>query len=112
MTTDDYRNLLDWFANGETGLSSERIAFTAVGVKPARRWWTYDSPMDLGDTKRCVKLVELMGWREWFLTEFARPEHGPVWNAMVANWADVERMVAAGDARGVWQFLERHREAS
>lgn len=51
------RNILRWLAGGERGLSSEAMAFVALGEE-ARRWHQLvHHPLDPPDLQRCLKLV-------------------------------------------------------
>lgn len=112
MTPDEYRTLLDWFANTVTGRSSETIAFALAGVTQRRDPASTRYPRDISDVERCLDLIERMGWREAFLTEFAKPEYGKVWNELVHDWPAVERLAGEKDARGVFRLIERAREAA
>jgi hypothetical protein len=52
-----HRNALQWLANGKTGLSSETILFTSLGIKHKQY-----HPWDAGDRERCVELLRECPW--------------------------------------------------
>lgn len=46
--------ILEWFGNGDTGMSSECMALVSCGIKPKYTC----TPSDPSDLNRCIKLVE------------------------------------------------------
>lgn len=46
--------VLNWLANGKTGVSSKCMAYTACGVEPKDNW----TPSDPADLNRCLLLLE------------------------------------------------------
>ena len=78
--------ILDWLANGETGISSKTIAYKMAGIKLDRMWLSH--PSDPGDFKRCLKLVNLI--------PDIRPRLGEMrsvskeWDALIEHWKEVE----------------------
>lgn len=78
--------LLRWFAWGETGISSEAIAYHMAGIENARKNNTH--PSDPDDFKRCLKLVNAIPEIRLRLDEM-RPLSAE-WNALVENWKEVE----------------------
>lgn len=82
-----------WFECDETGLSSKYLAavFSARHADPNR-----PHPHDAGDFGRCVKLLDAVPEFRLGLAKLNRPEHGPVWNAIGARWADLEALYRAG----------------
>lgn len=79
----DETAILDWLANGETGLSSETMAFTALGVhreKPRH-------PLDPDDLTRCVKLlVRCPSVRDAFPQIAALSAQ---WAALIGEWDEI-----------------------
>ena len=49
------QRLLDWMATGERGLSSEAIAFAAMGAASLQ---THNYPHDPSDFRRCLLLLD------------------------------------------------------
>ena len=80
------RKIVSWLANGETGDSSESIAFTMLGITAKR--WGMGTPSDPADLKRCLKLL-----RE---VPEIRPRMGemkaasPHWAALIDRWDELE----------------------
>ena len=75
--------IAQWLAVGERGLSSEAIALTALGVRPAglRSMW----PSDPDDLRRCLLLLEMVpDTRERGLLVLA--ERCPKWASLVGVW--------------------------
>jgi len=78
--------ILQWLATGETGISSEAIAFQMAGIENRRKWHTH--PIDPSDFKRCLKLINRIPEIRSRLDEMH-----PLsieWNALVENWKEVE----------------------
>lgn len=77
---------IGWLANGETGLSSETMAF----------WLAFDvkkdddsHPHDPDDLDRCLMLLDAVPEMRPHLPRMA--EISPEWAALVANWDVIER---------------------
>ena len=77
------RQILEWLASGDTGLSSEAMAFTAMGV--GRRSY---HPLDPGDFGRCLRLVRLVPAIRNHFGDIAKLS--PQWEAIIANWDAIE----------------------
>lgn len=76
-----------WLANGETGLSSETIAFY-LGFGIVRKRISY--PYDVSDFRRCVQLLdEVPELRENILK---MKELNSTWGAFAENWALLESL--------------------
>lgn len=78
--------IMNWLANGETGISSDAIAFKMSGVINGRTFLTH--PIDPDDFKRCLKLINLIPEIRPRLSEMR--EISPEWNALIEHWSDVE----------------------
>ena len=52
--TDNERKIIEWLANGRTGISSKSLAFEFLGVEYKRR----HPPLDPADLGRCLRLIE------------------------------------------------------
>lgn len=81
-----------WFECDETGLSSKYLANALSGYSAPDK----PHPWDAGDFGRCVKLVDAVPEFRHLLHLLAEPQHGPVWNAIGARWADFEALYRAG----------------
>lgn len=77
--------ILHWLANGETGLSSETIAFATTGVSAAR----HRHPHDIHDFKRCLKLRKEIPETEEGLNLLA--ETCPQCRALRDHWQQLEQ---------------------
>ena len=78
--------IIDWLANGETGLSSKTIAFTALG----KDYGDFSYPRDPADLNRCIKLVEeVPSAKEAFPYLATRCER---WKGIVDNWENLKAM--------------------
>ena len=79
--------ILVWLATGETGVSSEAIAYTLCGIHPTRcggcTW-----PSDPSDFKRCLKLLRAIPEIRQQLDKL-RPLHR-CWGALVDHWDELE----------------------
>lgn len=75
-----HRDILAWFANGETGLSSKAMASAAAGIDPTSK----SHPCDPADLNRCIKLVDRVpAVRDQFA---AIALMSPQWKAVTDNW--------------------------
>jgi hypothetical protein len=70
--------ILLWLADGDTGVSSETLAFAAVGIM---RGGFFTEPGDTADCGRCERLVRRLPWVADALPELAK--RNPRWN----RWA-------------------------
>jgi len=74
------RDILNWFATGETGSSSKAMASAAAGIESRDRSF----PLDPADLNRCIKLVaRVPAIRQRFGAVAAL---SPEWAAIIANW--------------------------
>lgn len=79
---------LAWISGPHTGLSSECIWRTMMGVPEPAGWRGGEYPHDPDDFNRCRLLLnQVPEWRER-LPGMAR--HSPVWAALVARWDEIE----------------------
>lgn len=84
--TDTQLAILHWLANGETGMSSETMAFwLGFGIRTNR----LRHPLDAGDFGRCLGLLCAAPALRDTLTDMA--VLSPHWEALVMHWADIER---------------------
>lgn len=81
--SEELKDCFEWLANGETGLSSEYMLFTILGVD-----CEYNYPRDTGDFGRCVGLLMDVPWLREGLPLVA--ETGLEWEILVKNWSELE----------------------
>jgi len=79
-------NVLAWLARGERGLSSETIAFRAIGERA--RWES--EPFDSDDFRRCLLLMERAPEVRAELPRIA--ELSPIWAKLVAHWDELTKL--------------------
>lgn len=77
--------IVQWLALGETGLSSEAIAFTALGVEGH----VMHHPHDPSDLWRCLKLLETVPVAKKGIAAMAK--HSDVWARLYSQWNKLER---------------------
>jgi len=78
--------ILEWLANGQTGISSETIAFTALGIKYNKARHPYDP----ADFNRCLLLVEKC---PEIINHFDKIKKlSPEWNAIISNWNEIKEL--------------------
>lgn len=97
-------SLVRWLDSDDTGLSSTfmvRVIFQLPGAKFAPVDW----PWDEYDFGRCVRLLDAVPEAREHLHELAA--HGPVWAALVREWASLERMYRANEWRELRAALQR-----
>ncbi len=80
--------VLKWLANGDTGVSSETMAFRMLGIK--RRRIDEYHPSDPDDLNRCIKFLHEVPGARRKLNMIRKVS--PVWNAIIDHWSDLEQM--------------------
>lgn len=86
MTTAAQQRVIEWLANGKTGVSSKTMAFyLGFDVRPD----DCGHPHDPADFNRCLQLLELVPEMRPHLPRMA--EISPYWARLVARWDDVEK---------------------
>ena len=81
------RKILEWLSNGETGVSSNTIAFKMVGLK-YKYGYIGSHPGDPSDFKRCLKLINRIPEIRDRLSEMR--DVSPEWSTLVDHWKEVE----------------------
>lgn len=74
------RDIIRWFANGETGMSSKAMACAASGVDPTMK----SHPCDPADLNRCIKLVDQVPDVKSQFPTIAKMS--PQWAAVIQHW--------------------------
>jgi hypothetical protein len=103
MTSEDHMKLLNWLATGDTGMSSEYVAYTLAGVSPEQL--SHAFPHDSSDLGRIVELLDLMGWHDRFKAEFGHERHGKYWQALFGVWDQLVELYRTFDRRAVSQSI-------
>jgi len=80
------QNVLEWLANGETGMSSETMAFMAIGVVKRDHYF----PHDPSDFNRCLLLLEAAPIVRESFPKIR--ELSPKWAAIIDHWDELERL--------------------
>lgn len=91
-----YKKALSWLQNGETGVSSKTILFSALNIEQFkddrnRGSLYYDVPHDISDLLRCVKLLNEIPELKEYMYRTARISKE--WKALVSNWDWIETVM-------------------
>lgn len=83
------KELVDWLASADTGISS-RVIYAVFTGHPIQGRWT-NTPQDPADFGRCYRLLEIAPahWRENLSKVSDRYPH---WGPMVEQWDECERL--------------------
>lgn len=85
------QQILNWFAHGETGVSSEAMACVIAGIKPNSRWGAFGNhPSDPDDLKRCIRFLDAVPDARLHMDKVAKISK--VWANLVKNWDELEAM--------------------
>lgn len=80
--------IVAWMAGGDTGLSSETIAFWISARKTSDRWGPY-TPSDPADLGRCLRLLRAIPELRERFSEMA--DCSPAWRQMLTYWNEIEQ---------------------
>jgi len=84
-------DVLKWFVQGETGISSEALAAAICDIAPDDTWAKYGNhPADPDDFKRCVKFLDTVPEARKHLHKAAALSD--VWARLVGNWDELEAL--------------------
>lgn len=87
--------ILEWFANGERGSSSEAIACVLAGIERKE----YDNhPYDPSDLRRCMLLLDAVHGSREHLDKVAQLSGS--WAALIENWSELENLLREEMAAG------------
>ena len=93
MTTEQ-RRIVEWLASGETGISSETIAFRALGTKNGDPFGE-GYPHDPDDFIRCLTVANLLSDETRAAVLDALSLTCKEWATVVTNWRKWERELLA-----------------
>lgn len=79
--------ILEWFANGETGSSSETMACAIAGISRSRK----SHPYDPADFNRCVKFLAAVPEARQHMDKVAAISD--VWAILVEHWDELEGLL-------------------
>lgn len=82
-----HKKIIEWLATNETGMSSETIAFAALGSP--REITSY--PHDPADLRRCIVLLDKVPEAAQVLPNLASTS--PEWEGLVRNWPTLTKML-------------------
>lgn len=80
------RKVLEWFGNGDVGISSRCLALTALGIKPKDTGY----PRDPADLNRCLMLLATVPELRAHL--YMLSVVSPEWAALVNRWSEIEQL--------------------
>jgi hypothetical protein len=101
LTTPSEAAILEWLAGDGVGASSKMIALAALSRTPKRADTNY--PHDPSDFGRCYRLLAQCPGARAGLDKLGA-EAGPVWAALVARWAEIERAFLMGE--GCYELMQ------
>ncbi len=79
---------LQWFLDGDRGVSSEAIVTAALGKYEKRN---ADWPHDVADLGRCLRMLNALPWAKEGLDILAAASS--VWKALKDNWDHLEALM-------------------
>ena len=102
------KRALNWIRNGERWISSETI-FDVLGWPIAEARYSFDTPQDASDFRRCYELIsQIPEWRDR-LPEVVKVH--PHWKLIVDHWDELVSCLlidmADGDGRSCYRLLNR-----
>lgn len=81
--------ILEWMATHRTGLSSEAMAYCALGLQRKGMWDGTEHPHDPDDFNRCLLLLQQVPEIREYFPSIA--ELSPQWSAIIENWNRIEK---------------------
>lgn len=83
------KKAVNWLLSGDTGISSESMLVTALGIKSKRvGMHGLNAPYDPSDFKRCLELVKEIPEIKEFFPEISKKI--PVFKKILENWNELE----------------------
>lgn len=105
------RRLCDWYASGDTGLSSKAIARAALGLQPretsGRMGDDLFYPVDWFDFGRCRRLIQQVPEAQNGLSRLA--VYSAPWRYISQNWEEMVRLYDEGQDGKLYVLLKRAR---
>lgn len=96
--------LTAWLASDDVGMSSKFMASVLSGQFHSEFAIPYD-PADFG---RCVRMIQAVPELEQHFDKML--EHGPMWKAVVGNWASWSKMLEDEQYEELYQLMRACRE--
>lgn len=84
-TSDQFFKILDWLANGKTGLSSKSLAFETLGIEYSDR----NHPRDPADLNRCLILIKIVPSCRAAVDALAKKSEG--WKKAAIVWDEISQ---------------------
>lgn len=81
--------LAAWLSSDDTGLSSKYMASVLSDPSRCRE---NNHPHDPADFGRCLRMLAAAPELRIKLPRLTDAKHGPVWNALAANWPELEQL--------------------
>lgn len=86
MSKTIHQRVIEWFASGDNGSSSESIVFHMTGCE---RGACFSYPSDPSDLGRCLRLLARLP--EWELRMAEMAQYGPGWAGIVSRWNEIKQ---------------------
>ena len=82
--------ILNWFATGETGISSKAMACAIADLEVDKKWAKFGNhPSDPDDFNRCLKFLAAVPEARQHLDKVAALSK--TWAKLVENWSAIEK---------------------
>lgn len=81
--------ILEWMATHRTGLSSEAMAYCALGLQRKGMWNGTEHPHDPSDFNRCLLLLDQVPEVRDHFPSIA--DLSPQWSALIAHWDELTK---------------------
>lgn len=91
--------ILEWMASHRTGLSSEAMAFCALGLQRKGMWDGTEHPHDPSDFNRCLLLLDQVPEVRDHFSRIAALS--PQWSALIAHWDELTEQFF-NEVTGAW----------
>jgi len=91
--------VLNWFAQGEIGVSSKTMACTVIGMTLDDTWSAYENhPSDPDDFRRCLLFLEAVPEARSHFNKISKLS--PVWERLVDSWDVLESLLKEEMSKG------------
>ena len=83
------KKIIEWFVNGDSGVSSRTLCACFYGIPPKEKWDNH--PRDPSDFARCVRFLDLLSPGEKKTALRTAAAISPQWKALIEKWEYLER---------------------